>query len=127
MRHELISVFNFLPSEEIKASDLKRGDVVFIYSRWDLVIDSKIRKDSYNKGFNQEYQVIGGGTGYCSPKQTVTIIKRDLINSKQMQKFIDDHLEELRKREELAKQEEEEEIEREKEYLRARLKRLGDD
>ncbi len=127
MYYQLSNVFNFLPSEAIKASELKRGDVVFMYSRWDLIIDSDRQEEHYNNGLNQRLKVLGGGATYLAPDHNVTVIKRDLINSSQMEKFISDYLEEERKREELARQEEEEEIEREKDYLRARLRSLGDD
>jgi len=124
MNYEMLDVFQFLPQETIKASELKRGNIVKIHARYELVIDSKTEEDNYNNGWNQQIELLHG-TAYLPTEHEVSIVKRELVNES-IKEFIDAHLKQQEEWDKLREQEEEEERQREIEYLEDRLRGLKD-
>jgi hypothetical protein len=108
----------------VKASKLQRGDVAFIHSRWDLVIDTRRGEKDSNNGRDLEIDVFYG-TSYLPSDHAVKIVKRDLFDVKGLQAFIVAHVEEQHRLQELYEKEEKEEREQEREYLERRLRELG--
>lgn len=98
MNYKLIDLFKFFPSELIIANELVRGDIGFIHSRWGMILTVNERKDFDNHGSNLEITFIDNGISYLSPKRDIKIIKRDLLDSVGIQKYIEDYLEESRRR-----------------------------
>lgn len=125
MRYTLSTIFDCLPTETVKASELKSGDVAFVHGWWDLVVNIDVDDLTFNNGANQRIRRLSGNISYARPADDIAIVKRGLFNSAKLEKFIEDHLIEEERLRKLAEEEEQEEIEREKEYLRARLKDLG--
>lgn len=127
MHYDLVEVFQFLPNENIKASKLRRGDIVFVHQRWQLIIKTKANSPRYNNGLNLEIQGLGNGTSYLEPDCDVKIISRQHLDYGGLLHFINAYEAEQKKLEKQRREEELEEIEREKEHLRARLKDLEDE
>lgn len=125
---KLSDIFSCLVLETVKAKDLKRGDVAFIHSRWNLVLDAKKRRD-LPTGYKQDeiIDIFGmDGNGLLPLDYDVKIAKRGIFDSNKLDEFITEYKGWRHEMEESFKKEQEEEREREKAELRRRLKDLED-
>lgn len=117
-------VFDLFPSEMIFASDIRPGDIAFVYARWIFVIRSKTDHEVQQED-NRLIEDFSGGSSYLPDTHRVKVVQRGLIDQEKAATILADRLEELREQEELDRQEDEEERERERNYLEERLRRLG--
>lgn len=126
--------FNAFPTEQVKASELKPGDIFKRNSQysqaWEMAISSE-KDNYYNNGYDWKVSTLsahgGGGGQYFHPDEEVTVILRSLINQEVVDKLIKRADFEEKRREKWRHQEEEEERERLRE-MRDRLNReLGED
>ena len=125
MTYKMQEVFDFLPQEKIKTSELVRGNIVKLWAKWEIVISNHRAADDYNNGCCQRIELLYGAT-FSDPNLEVPVVKRDLI-SEDIFKFIDEHLAEQAEMDRLVEEEEREERKRKREYLKACLRELEDD
>lgn len=46
-------IFDLLPTEKVKASEVVPGDIFLSYNRWGLVYTNEQREPHHNNGYNQ--------------------------------------------------------------------------
>lgn len=126
MNHSLSNLFDFLPQQIIKATDLKRGDVVKIHQLWVLVFESKADPGFDNHGLNHVVVDLNGNNFYLHPEDGVSIIQRNLLDQEKVSQYINRYIEEELRFQRLAEQAEAEAIAEEKAYLQQRLRELED-
>lgn len=115
--------FNVFPTETIKASELKTGDLFKNHNAWRMVSYSKLEQDYYNNGRNLSVYVVSEnsslGSSFFKPDEEVTVILRSLINPEMSKKIIDQSILVAKEHERLLEIEEKEE--------RQRLRDMRDD
>ena len=124
--YDISKVFSFLPSEKIKACELKAGDIAFIHSQWQLLTNTFHSETFDNHGHNFVVNFLTGGISYLQPNYEVSLIKRDIVNTIEMDAFISNHLKKMEELRKLQEKEDQEKIERECEYHRRKLRDLGE-
>lgn len=126
INNKIEQVFDFLPTEFIKACDLKPGDVGYINARWTVVLNGTLMDPSYNNEYNYTIDCLDYGTSCLPPEHNVKIIQRSLFNSTELQKFVSVSLEEKRLLDEESRIESEKELKRERAYreLESRLREI---
>ena len=124
---KLADIFDFLETEKIPAHELKRGDVAFIHSRWNLALKVQKKKDPYRVYNQDEIIDINGmdGTGTLPINHSVKIIKRGVFDIIGLEKFMAEYEAWRHEMEESCRKANEEDRIREKMVLRKRLEELG--
>ena len=120
-------IFDLLPTEEVKASEVVQGDIFFAYNQWGLVYTNKFKKVFCNNGSNQLISCVRHGCSYLPPDHKAKIIQRSLVNKERAQEMIAQYEAEEVEREKWRKEEEKEEKERLREMRDELNRELGED
>lgn len=79
-------MFNFLPHEMIKGSELVCKDIAFVNNSWILIIE--IDEKLNNNDLSVQVKCFGRAVCYVSPSKEFKILKRNLIDHDGLDIFI---------------------------------------
>lgn len=119
-------LFELLPTEKVLASELMEGDVAQLHNRWGFVLSSEL-DGSNNNGYNQEIEIMSGGTAYYPPAHEVNIIPRSIVDKEKVKEMIAQYRLEEAESKRWRQEEEEEERQRLRDMRDELNRELGED